>query len=249
PADTRPEAAYEAGMLEQDTGHLLLPIIPDAFHPGVIRLRELLRGRHQERPSEDREAITRHPGARISASSPESPNGEPATAIQVLDQPRPRSLSQQITSSLGELLLIEVERHSTGEVLTGTDIPGAPPCVEGWDGLRALGGEIAEVSALAPGEEMEPGTPLVLSGLFENRGLFQVSLLPRQQEARLRVRVTATAGQAELVFPLGTPGPAFLSWREAGEEHEESWDAWDPWPEMVRVVEEVVAATGGRRPT
>src|SRR5262245_25889961 len=31
PVDTRPDAAYEAGMIRQDTRQLLLPIMPGAF--------------------------------------------------------------------------------------------------------------------------------------------------------------------------------------------------------------------------
>src|SRR5205814_877542 len=39
PVDTRPDAAYEAGMIQQDTRQLLLPVLPDAFHPALARLK------------------------------------------------------------------------------------------------------------------------------------------------------------------------------------------------------------------
>jgi predicted dehydrogenase len=242
PADTRPDAAYEAGMLQQDTGYLLLPLLPDAFHPAVLRLKELLLIHARQSPAERRED-------NIVASLPARDACEPPqTAIQVLDHPRTRSVQESLASVLGDLRLIEIERTSSGEVLLGLDTPGALPCVLGWDLLRALGGEIAEVSALAPGAEMEPGAPILLAGRFEKAGLFQVNLLPRYSEERMRIRLTGSLGQAELLFPLGVPGPAFLTWREGGEDREQSWDAWDPWPTMVQVVEKVVETTRGRIP-
>ena len=43
PADISPDAAYEASMIQADTGRVLLPLLPMALHPGVARLRELAR--------------------------------------------------------------------------------------------------------------------------------------------------------------------------------------------------------------
>lgn len=43
PADGSPDVAYEAGMIQADTGRVLLPLLPTALHPGVARLRELAR--------------------------------------------------------------------------------------------------------------------------------------------------------------------------------------------------------------
>jgi hypothetical protein len=111
-----------------------------------------------------------------------------------------------------------------------------------------VGGEIAEVSALAPEEELAAGMPVLLAGRFARQGMFQATLLPNQPEERWRLRLVGSAGTVELLFPLGRPGPAFLSWREPGGElHEEFWDAWDPWPMMVGIVEEEVAATANRK--
>src|SRR5436305_1635606 len=38
PVDQTPDAAYEAAMIQTDTRCALLPLLPDALHPGVQRL-------------------------------------------------------------------------------------------------------------------------------------------------------------------------------------------------------------------
>ncbi len=38
PADPSPDVAYEAAMIQADTGRVLLPLLPMALHPGVARL-------------------------------------------------------------------------------------------------------------------------------------------------------------------------------------------------------------------
>lgn len=196
PIETRPEAAYEAGMLQQDTRQLLLPLMPEAFHPAVLRLRSLL-------------------GA---------------------------------GAALGELRLLEVEQHSAGEVLLGTEDAPELPCVPHWNVLRYLGGEIAEVAALTPGELLLAGEPVVLSGCFQPLGMFQMTLVPTSRQASLRLRVTATVGDAELYYPLGAAGPCFLSWKAGdGAAHEENWDAWNPWPDLVPVMELALQRHGQKR--
>jgi hypothetical protein len=211
PADHTPEVAYEAGMLQQDTRQLLLPLLPDAFHPGVVRLRDFL---------------PRPPAPPARPAGPHNGVAPPAAP----------------PSPLGTFRVLEVEHWSMGELLLGTEVAGQKPGLPGWGVLRALGGEVAELSALAPGEEFEAGVPLLLAGRFERGGLFRATLLPRQAEGRLRLRVVGSAGEAELLFPLGVPGPAFLNWRGPdGETCEEAWDAWDPWPTMVEVFEEALA--------
>lgn len=119
------------------------------------------------------------------------------------------------------------------------------PAFSGWDVLRVLGGEIAEVSALAIGEHAAAGETVLASGRFERGGLFQVVFLPDQLDG-VRLTVVGGFGRAELVFPAGRQGPAFLDWRdESGELREESWDAWDPWPALVRRFEDAVAGAAG----
>ncbi|HKI32517.1 MAG TPA: hypothetical protein VKA46_11660 [Gemmataceae bacterium] len=199
PPDAGPDGAYEAAMIRDDTGRALLPLLPEALHPGVVRLAELLRS--GRRP---------------------------------LVEPR----------------LIEVERWATEQVLLDIGTTGHKPAFPGWDVLRALGGEVAEVSALAPREELTAEEPVLLSGRFERGLLFQSALLPFQGEPRWRIVAVGSYGRAELLFPVGPRGPAFLTWSDPdGETHEEAWDAWDPWPPVVALFEEAVASAETKRPS
>ncbi len=193
PADDGPEVAYEAAMIQRDTGCALLPLLPEGLHPGVLRLRQFVRRSPKE--------------------------GEPLPPT-------------------GLFKLLEVERVATGEVLDGVGEEGRKPSFPDWDLLRALGGEVLEVSAFAASEMPEAGEPVLLAGRFEQGGLFQVTLLPGQPSPRRRLTVVGSAGRAELLFPLGWQGPAFLEWRdEAGETHEEYWENWGPWPALVEAFE------------
>jgi predicted dehydrogenase len=197
PADDSPEVAYEAALLQQDTGCVLFPLLPEPLHPALRRLAAFI-----ERPSAE----------------------------------------QPARSPVGAFRLLEVEQSAEGEVLD--NVNGQKPAVPGWSAVRALGGEVVEVSALAEGEEVEAGAPLLLAGRFERGGLLQMTLVPREQEARLRFTVIGTAGRAEVFFPLGWQGPAFLEWREGPARQEEHWEAWSPWPALVEELEK--ALDGGK---
>jgi predicted dehydrogenase len=160
---------------------------------------------------------------------------------------RLRSLLEGETgkSLLGDVRLVDIEWTSRSDVLENTQFGGTKPSFPGWDVLRALCGEVAEVSGFAPGEELLPGDPVLLAGRFERGGLFQTSLLPLQSEAKVCFTVHADRGMAELLLPLGWDGPAFLKIARDGEEgREESWQRWDPWPV---VVEQFEAACAGKQ--
>ncbi len=43
PADQSPDSAYEAALLQNDTGRVLFPLLPEATHPALARLAELFR--------------------------------------------------------------------------------------------------------------------------------------------------------------------------------------------------------------
>jgi predicted dehydrogenase len=45
PVDPSPDVAYEAALIQADTGRVLLPLLPMALHPGIARLAELARER------------------------------------------------------------------------------------------------------------------------------------------------------------------------------------------------------------
>jgi predicted dehydrogenase len=151
-------------------------------------------------------------------------------------------LARSPASGLGKFRLVVMVRWSPDQVPVEAGGRRRKPALPGWDVLRAVGGEIAEVLALAPEEALDPEEPLLLSGRFEQGGLFQAALLSGQHEARWRLSVVGSYGQAELVFAEGWPGPARLAWRdEAGEPREETWAAWNPWSALVEAFEEAVA--------
>lgn len=45
PADPKPDLAFETAMIQADTGYVVLPMLPEAFHPGVARFAQRLRAR------------------------------------------------------------------------------------------------------------------------------------------------------------------------------------------------------------
>jgi predicted dehydrogenase len=148
---------------------------------------------------------------------------------------------------LGAFQLLQMERGLGDVVLIDGGHHEQKLSLPGWDVLRSLRGEVAEVFALhakpaAGDEESAAGEPLLLTGRFEGQGLFQVIFLPGQTEARWHVAVIGNYGRAEMVFPQGWPGPATLLWQpdgdEAGEEH---WPIWNPWPALVELFEERVS--------
>lgn len=146
-------------------------------------------------------------------------------------------LSRAAEGPVGTLRLIELAWSARDEVLREAGVEGHRPSVPGWDVLRRLGGEIAEVSAFAAAEELQSGEPVLLAGRFERGGLFQMTLLPRQTSSHYRLTIIGSRGRADLFFPVGWLGPAFLSWQDSnGERREEAWPAWDPWPPLVAIV-------------
>jgi predicted dehydrogenase len=150
----------------------------------------------------------------------------------------------ELAAPPGTVRLVEMERAAPGTVLLGGD--GVKVSFPGWDVLRVLGGEIAEVSAFAAREEASPDEPLLLAGRFERGGLFRAVLLPGEREARAGFAVVGPSGRAELTFPEGWPGPARLRWRDAaGHPHGASWPAWDPWTPLVEVFEAALAESPG----
>jgi predicted dehydrogenase len=184
PPDQTPDIAYEADMIRQDTGRVLMPLLPGSTHPAVRRLAEFIRP----------------------------------------------------TGPVGAFRLLEMERVAPHPA-------DGKPTFPGWDLLRALGGEIAEVSGFAASEHAEAEDMVLASGRFERGGLFHVTFLPDRPNAPGQLAVVGDGGRADLVFPAGWQGPAFLDWRdESGEFHEEAWDAWDPWPVLVERFETAVAA-------
>jgi hypothetical protein len=141
--------------------------------------------------------------------------------------------------------VLEFERWSGEEVLLGGD---DRPHLPGWDALRAVGGEIVEVTALARGLELVRGEPVLLSGRFARGTLLQTTLLPRQERGRWRLTLVSERGRAELAFDDDWPGPATLRYvDEHGAARVESWPAWHPWPAVLERFEEAVSVWRSRR--
>jgi hypothetical protein len=117
------------------------------------------------------------------------------------------------------------------------------PALPGWDVFRALGGEIAEVSGLAAREDLSASEPVLVSGRFERGGLLQLTLAPGSEGCRLVIH--GTVARADLYFPQGWRGPAFLCYSEANAAREESWPSWDPWAETCNRVQALLPERGG----
>jgi predicted dehydrogenase len=186
PPDPSPDLAYEASMLRDDAHVVLFPILPDAVHPAVRQLAELL-------------------------NKPNSP--------------------------LGQVSLLQFEVRSAESALLATNSPHKP-CIPGWNVLRSVGGEIAELSALAPTESLAADDVVLVNGRFASGLLFQASYLPRQPGNCRSLALLGDKGSAELVFPHGQPGPAYLAfWDQSGTLCETAWQACDPWRPMVEILE------------
>jgi predicted dehydrogenase len=203
PPDPTPDLAYEAAMLQNDTGHVLLPLLHEALHPGLLRLIELWK------------------------------SGE---------------------AHLGDPTLIELRHCECSSVLHRAGSRDDKPSIPGWQVLRTLGGEIAEVSAFAFAEEANADAALLTNGRFVKGGLFRAAFLPHQQQASWRLALIGEEGRADLHFPLGLEGPAFLNWVDVdGQPHEQVWDLYSPWASMVTIFERAVAnpakaMQGGKAP-
>lgn len=223
PADDSPDIAYEAAMLQADTGKLLLPLMAEALHPGIRRLAEVVQ--YYEVPAHT-DAIT----------------AESAHVAPFLRQSVAPLAPHPVTPySRFQLRLLECERWSTEDVLLETDFPLQKPSLPGWDVFRVLGGEIGEILAVSGKEELSAGVPLLLNGRFVCGGLFQATYLPNQAESRWRLAVVGPAGRAELLFPEGWPGPSRLSYVDGnGQERIEEWPAFHPWEAMVGAMEEAL---------
>jgi predicted dehydrogenase len=188
PADPRPDLAYEAAMMQADTGYVLMPLLPEACHPGIRRLAEIAR-------------------------------------------------------SLRGLRLITIDRWSTEEILIDAGPEAARPGLPGWDVVRLLGGDLAEISVVTQTDELVAGGPVVVSGHFTSGPLLQINLLPNHAVPRYRISLLGEAGETVLDFPQGWPGTARLNY---GDEHvathPHAWPAADPWAPLVEAFEAAAAA-------
>ncbi len=153
--------------------------------------------------------------------------------------------------AFGRLQVIECERRLLDSL--GESSWDRSPLASVWEPLRALGGEIQEVSALAStpgavGEELpalRPGDPVNLTGRFERGGLFRVLVLPKGGGRTSRLLLRGEAGQAELTFPDDLSGPSVLRIQIGESSQLEEWPEWKPWPALVGVVNGCLASPVG----
>ena len=173
---------------------------------------------------------TLHPGIRRLAAS----------ALRLRKRADPGS--QAPAPPATPLQLIEIERWYPEEFLLDTGKDAHKPALPGWDVLRLLGGDIAEVSALAHEEELARGVPLLLTGRFVQGGLWKITLMPNQQQPMWRLAVVSAQARTELLFPQGWPGPCELRGDdEIGQAPGERWDSSHPWAALVEVFDAAVA--------
>lgn len=145
--------------------------------------------------------------------------------------------------------LIEIERWSTGDIFIDADEPGHRPGLPGWETLRLLGGDLAEVFAQSPDPEDYAARALLLTGRFSGGGLFQVTLLPNQARHLYRISVVGTDTRMTLTFPEGWPGPSTLEYPQAdGTVLTESWPPYAPWPDLLEAFDAAVQQLGRHRP-
>ena len=191
PADPKPDLAFETAMIQADTGYIVLPLLPEAFHPGVARFAQLMRERNAG--------------------------------------------------------VIEVRRSSCDDFWLDFEGDDARPGLPGWDVLRRIGGEVAELYGLAAEEEPSRGRPLVVAGKFVDGRLFHATYLANQAENFWRIAVVGGRPLA-LVFAQGWPGPATLTHEDdTGALRTESWPALPPWSPLIDALDAAILARRTRR--
>jgi predicted dehydrogenase len=250
------EALRERGLPIHPSGDLEEVLADPAVEAVVVASRIADRAEHLRRALQsERHVLCAHPADQTPDTAYEAAMIQADTRQVLLPLlpwtlhpgvARLRQLLHDRDTPLGKIGLIEIEIASTGRVLSDTDPVRQRPAVPGWDIFRALGGEIAEVSAFATGEELTAAQPLLLTGRFEGGVLFRGSYLPDRAESVWHIRMSGEDAKVELVFTRGWPGPArFCRHEAAGARQDESWETWDPWPTLVRVFE----AAAGLWPT
>jgi hypothetical protein len=148
-------------------------------------------------------------------------------------------------ADIGVITLLQMTRKAAIEVPPADPGCERKPTFAGWDVMRTLGGEIGEVSAFAEAEEIRQSETALVGGRFERGGLFQMTFFAGDEECL--IVVNGSMGRAELYFPQGWRGPAFLSTQtQGGELKEEAWQDWNPWSPLVEALDDALNASRDR---
>src|SRR5207245_7369962 len=100
-------------------------------------------------------------------------------------------------------------------VLFDAGLPDYKPGLPGWHVLRALSGEIVEISAFAPTEDLSADEPVLVAGRYQSGAMFQLSLFPGRARASQTIRVFGSRGVAMLTI-VRHPYCCTVSWGANG---------------------------------
>lgn len=140
---------------------------------------------------------------------------------------------------LGSLVLIEMRRCPDPEMAEAGSL-------RGWETLRALGGEIAEVAVVGPGEELGIESPVLVSGRFERGALFQITYLQECGDGELRIQAVGREGKARVQCGNHLDDPCHVEFEQDGKvSRTEPRPSWDPWKALVEEFENMLAGRPG----
>jgi predicted dehydrogenase len=217
PADEKPDVAYEASMLQRDTGYVLFPLLPEGLHPAIARLADFI------------ETIRKGESAKREGSGDlvgvfRLLRFERSSTAEVLDNVHsagfePSLPAWDVLRRLGGEL-VEVSSFADGEVLGA----GLPVLLAG----RFEHGGLFQVTLL-------PGQPsawwrLVVSGTAGQAGLD----FPQGWNGPAILQWREESGPKEQYFERWDPWPALVESFEAAVRKEGSEPSWQ---DEVRALE------------
>ncbi len=145
---------------------------------------------------------------------------------------------REITARSGAARILEFTWIGEGDLFLPADEPEPRPELPGWELWRLLAGEIVEIFAQTPAEDVLPDDALAVSGRFASGTLLHGTFLPRHHQTSLRIRMVFAQETWEMEFPDGWPGPARLR----GPVETLEYPTFDPWPGVAQMWDSALAA-------